>query len=71
MSESRVNQATIFLEGDGDETRGPLVRNLRGDGYRVAAALVTGALIWPDYGHLSRIFKWPALALFACVAAGG
>ncbi|MDQ3920094.1 MAG: hypothetical protein M3348_16635 [Acidobacteriota bacterium] len=32
MSESRVNQATIFLVEEGDETRGPLVRNLRGDG---------------------------------------
>lgn len=33
------------------------------------AALVTGALIWSDYEHLSRVFRWLALALFAYAVA--
>ena len=34
-----MNQATIFLMEEDDETRGPLVRNLRAEGYRVVVAL--------------------------------
>jgi DNA-binding response OmpR family regulator len=39
MSESIVDQATIFLVEEDDETRRPLVRNLRADGYHVVIAL--------------------------------
>ena len=39
MSGSTVNQATIFLVEEDDETRRPLVLNLRADGYHVIVAL--------------------------------
>ena len=39
MSESTANQTTIFLVEEDDETRRPLVLNLRADGYRVIVAL--------------------------------
>jgi CheY-like chemotaxis protein len=38
MSTDRAKQATIFLLENDDETRRPLVRNLRGYGYRVIVA---------------------------------
>ena len=39
MDGNTENQATIFLVEEDDETRGPLVNNLRGYGYRVIVAL--------------------------------
>jgi len=54
MSESTGNRATIFLVEEDDETRAPLVRNLRDDGYRVIAALdEEDALERVGGGHMS------------------
>ncbi|PYS78885.1 MAG: hypothetical protein DMF67_02600 [Acidobacteria bacterium] len=39
MDGNTENQATIFLVEEDDETRRPLVNNLRGYGYRVIVAL--------------------------------
>ena len=39
MSGSTENQATIFLVEEDDETRRPLVRNLRAEGYHVIVSL--------------------------------
>ena len=39
MSANGKNRVTIFLVEEDDETRRPLVRNLRGDGYHVIIAL--------------------------------
>ena len=39
MSTGRGKQPTIFLIEEDEETRGPLVRNLRGYGYRVIVAV--------------------------------
>lgn len=39
MSNEQGNQPTIFLIEEDDETRRPLVQNLRGDGYRVIVTL--------------------------------
>lgn len=39
MNDAQRNQATIFLIEEDDETRRPLVSNLRGSGYRVVVAV--------------------------------
>ena len=39
MNDGREKQPTIFLIEEDDETRGPLVSNLRRDGYRVVVAV--------------------------------
>jgi DNA-binding response OmpR family regulator len=39
MNEGRVKQPTIFIIEEGDETRQPLVSNLRSYGYRVIVAV--------------------------------
>ena len=39
MSETNGHRATIFLIEEDDETRGPLVHNLRGYGYRVLVSV--------------------------------
>lgn len=39
MNEGQSEQRTIFLLEEDDETRRPLVRNLRGYGYRVVVAV--------------------------------
>jgi CheY-like chemotaxis protein len=39
MKEGQVKQPTIFLVEEDDETRRPLVSNLRGYGYRVVVAV--------------------------------
>jgi DNA-binding response OmpR family regulator len=53
MSNEQGNQPTIFLVEEDDETRRPLVNNLRREGYRVIVALdEEGALERVGGGHV-------------------
>ena len=54
MSEQREYQPTIFLLEEDDETRRPLVRNLRSYGYRVITAIdEEDALQRVEGGHVA------------------
>src|SRR5215204_993034 len=45
MSDEQLKRPTIFLIEEDDETRRPLVNNLRGDGYRVLVAVDEAAAL--------------------------